>query len=471
MATDTIPAVPSRWELAAENIAVKIRWFGLLVGYILVNVDDASLDRRGVLNAILTLGAAYTLLDTWYSLRGRVFLGRYPLGISLMESLFIGLLCYFHTGLESPFRYYYFLSLICCAVRHPSPVTYATWALHCASYTLLYLALPSGQHQPLTLLLTLVILGWVTWASDALGLLLKRIGTHLGRLNAALCENQAQLESRIAERTRELQEAQAQMLHQEKMAAFGLLAAGIAHEVGNPLTSISALVQILQRHGADTYTADKLALVSGQLQRIQTTLRELVNFSRPANNERMRFALADVIEEALNIAKYYKRTKGRLIERRVPPEMVPLFGVRDQLVQVFLNLVLNAVDATEKGGQIELRAECTDDGVVVTVRDDGTGIASEHAARVFQPYFTTKKNGTGLGLFVSHKLVADHGGRMEFESRLGAGTTFRVFLPAPQAAACGETVPAEDAEAVAAASTGPTAEKRSFNRRKGRSTT
>jgi two-component system, NtrC family, sensor kinase len=426
-----LPATPLRWELAAENIAVKIRWFGLLVGYVLVNVDDASFDRRWVLIAILTLGAAYTLLDTWFSFRGRVFLGRYPLSISLMESLFIGLLCYFHTGLESPFRYYYFLSLICCAVRHSSHVTYVTWALHCASYTLLYLALPVEQHQPLTLLLTLVVLGWVTWASDALGLLLKRIGAHLGRLNAALRENQTQLEERIAERTRELQEAQAQMLQQEKMAAFGLLAAGIAHEVGNPLTSISSLVQMVQKHGADAYTADKLALVSGQLQRIQTTLRELMNFSRPASSERMRFALADVLDEALNIAKYYKRTKGRLIERKVPASLPPLYGVRDQLVQVFLNLILNAVDATARGGHIELRAECSDDAVVITVRDDGTGIGPEHAARVFQPYFTTKKNGTGLGLFVSRKLIAEHGGRVEFESRPGSGTTFRVSLPTP----------------------------------------
>ncbi len=417
-----------RWELAAENIAVKIRWFGLLVGYVLVNVDDASLDRRWVLSAILTLGAAYTLLDTWFSFRGRVFLGRYPLSVSVMESLFIGLLCYFHTGLESPFRYYYFLSLICCAVRHPSQVTYATWTLHCASYILLYLALPAEQHQPLVLFLTLVILGWVTWASDALGLLLKRFGAHLGRLNEALRENQAQLEARIAERTRELQEAQAQVLHQEKMAAFGLLAAGIAHEVGNPLTSISSLVQMLQKHGADDYTADKLALVSGQLQRIQTTLRELMNFSRPASSERTRFALADVLDEALNIAKYYKRTKGRLIERHVPPGLPVLYGVRDQLVQVFLNLVLNAVDATARGGRIELRAECVDGGVMVTVRDDGAGIAPEHVARVFQPHFTTKKNGTGLGLFVSRKLIADHGGRIDFESRPGEGTTFRVWL-------------------------------------------
>src|SRR3954452_18740559 len=128
----------------------------------------------------------------------------------------------------------------------------------------------------------LVMLGWVTWAGDAMALLLKRVGEHLGRLNTALQENQAQLEARIAERTRELQETQAHVLHQEKMAAFGLLAAGIAHEVANPLTSISSLVQLLQRRDCDDYTRDKLALVLGQLPRIQTILRDLVNFSRPA---------------------------------------------------------------------------------------------------------------------------------------------------------------------------------------------
>src|SRR6516225_6808675 len=122
-------AASSPWELAAETIAVKVRWFGLLVGFVLVNLSPHSADGRVVLNAILALGAAYTLLDTWYGLRGRVFLGRYPLAVALMEALFIGLLCYFDAGLESPFRYYYFLSLVCCAVRHPSVVTYLTFAL------------------------------------------------------------------------------------------------------------------------------------------------------------------------------------------------------------------------------------------------------------------------------------------------------------------------------------------------------
>src|SRR5438067_221343 len=213
MASASSAAVQSRWELAAETIAVKIRWFGLLVGYVLVNVDDRG-DQRVLLNAILALGGIYALFDTYYSVRGRVFLGRYPLSVSCMEALFIGLLCFYHGGLESSFRYYYLLSLICCAMRHSSRVTLATYALHCISYTLLYVALPEEGRRPLALFLTLVLLGWVTWASDAMALLLKHVGDHLARLNSALRENQAELEARIAERTSELQEAQAHLLHQ-----------------------------------------------------------------------------------------------------------------------------------------------------------------------------------------------------------------------------------------------------------------
>jgi signal transduction histidine kinase len=431
MGTPEPAAALSRWELAAETIAVKIRWFGLLVGFVLVNTSPPGNSPLAVLNAILALGTIYAVLDTAYSLRGQVFLGRSPLLISAMEALFIGVLCFYHGGLDSAFRYYYFLSLICCAIRYPSWVTYSTCAMHCASYGLLYLALPPEQRQPLPLLLMPVILGWVTWTSDAMAQLLKRVGDHLVHLNTALQENQAQLEARIAERTSELQEAQAHVLHQEKMAAFGLLAAGIAHEVGNPLTSISSLVQILQRRDRDDYTQEKLALVSGQLQRIQTTLRELVNFSRPASSQRSRVSLPEVLDEALNIAKYYKRIKGRIIKRDVPADLPTFPGVRDQLVQVFLNLILNAIDATEKGGRITLRARCLDSALQIDVEDDGRGIALAQTERVFQPYFTTKKFGTGLGLFVTRKLVAEHGGTVDFTSKPGAGTVFRIRLPIP----------------------------------------
>jgi signal transduction histidine kinase len=172
-----------------------------------------------------------------------------------------------------------------------------------------------------------------------------------------------------------------------------------------------------------------LALVNGQLQRIQTTLRELINFSRPASTERTRFHVEEVLDEALNIAKYYKRTKGRILQCEVEAGLPPLLGVRDQLVQVFLNLVLNAIDATARGGRIDLRARREGDAVVVEVQDDGTGIPAACAGQVFQPYFTTKKHGTGMGLFVTRKLVVDHGGCVEFESGPDrVGTVFRVRL-------------------------------------------
>jgi two-component system NtrC family sensor kinase len=420
----------SRWELAAEAIAVKIRWFGTLFGYLLVNFGSAA-ESRPVLNALLALGVLYTLCDTAYSLRGRVLFHRWPLLISLMESLFIALLCYFDAGLESAFRNYYILSLICCAIRYSPGTTYATFALHSISYLLLFLALPHGDGRSLaTLVLTLVILGWVTWASAALARLLKRVGDHLSDLNRALEENRGRLEERIAERTRELQESQAHVLHQEKMAGFGLLAAGIAHEVGNPLTAISSLVQMLQRRDQDETTRDKLTLISGQLQRIQNTLRELVNFSRPVSTVRTRVQPAEALSEALHIAKYYLRIKGRRIDNQVPHDMPVVLGVRDQLVQVFLNLILNAIDATAAGGSIILQAVGDGPWLDIRIQDSGTGIAPEDAGRLFQPYFTTKKQGTGLGLFVTRKLVGDHGGTIDFETTPGAGTTFHVRLPA-----------------------------------------
>src|SRR6185369_2988346 len=129
------PREGAAWDLAAESITVKIRWFGVVVGYVLVNLLDRPAEsHRPIMNAILTLGAIFALVDTLWSLRGRVFLSNLPLAISLMEAVFIGFLCYFDAGLESPFRFYYFLSLLVCAMRYSPMVTIATFALHAISY-------------------------------------------------------------------------------------------------------------------------------------------------------------------------------------------------------------------------------------------------------------------------------------------------------------------------------------------------
>ena len=418
------------WELAAESITVRIRWFGLCVGFLLVDILERATQHRPELNAILALGAIYALLDTIWSLNGKVLLNRWPLTVSIMEAVFIGLLCHFDAGFESPFRFYYFLSLLVCAMRHSERVTYSTFVLHCISFgALAFSRQVQTREETATLLLMLMFMGWVTWASTSLAGLLKGAGLRLSQLNAELQRNQAELEQRIADRTRELQESQALLVQQEKQAAFGLLAAGIAHEVGNPLAAISSLVQMLNRRNPDDYTRERLQMVDDQLRRIQRTLRELVDFSRPATTERSMCDVHEVIDASLNIAKYYKRTKGKRIVTSYAKGFPRLRVARDQLVQVFLNLILNAMDATVEGGVIEIVTRLEPGWIRVLVRDDGHGIDQVHQQRIYQPYFTTKSTGTGLGLFVCRNIMEQLiEGRIELAESSPKGTTFLVSM-------------------------------------------
>ncbi len=421
----------SRWELAAALIAVKMRWFGLVVGYTLANMPGRGAASPLWLNAMLSLGLLFAVCDTAFFLKGRLFiLSRFPLLVALLEAVFIGLLCYFDTGLDSPFRYYYFLSLVACAVRYPLPVPFAACLFHAASYSILHELLPQDRQQGLTVLLMVVIMFWVSWAAASLALLLKLASAELGRVNEELREHQTRLEEKIAERTRDLAEAQALALHQEKQAAFGLLAAGIAHEVGNPLTSISGLVQMLQRRSVDPLVQEKLSLVSGQLDRIQATLRDLIGFSRPAGTERKLVPLAEVVDEAVGVAKYHKRLAGKTIRTELPENPPLALAARGQVTQALLNLVLNAIDATEPGGQIVVAVFRTDAEAVLEVRDEGAAVAPENVGRLFQPYFTTKPDGTGLGLFMTRKLMEEHGGRVSYAPLVpGPGKAFRLHLP------------------------------------------
>lgn len=416
------------WDLAAEAITVRIRWFGLCVGYVLVNFTSPEATRP-VLNAILTLGAVYAVIDTWFSYRGQVFLRQWPLYIALLEAVFIGLLCHFDFGPSSAFRFYYFLSLLVFAIRYAPWLTYSACVLHALSYSAVVLTRPPDDGGMLAgWLLMLVLMGWVTWAGTALAGMLKSASHRLAQLNHELQQNQALLEERISERTRELQQSQALLVQQEKQAAFGLLAAGIAHEVGNPLAAISSLVQMLKRRDIDEHTRERLGMVDDQLRRIQRTLRELVDFSRPATTRESLCDIHEVLDAAVNIAKYYKRKKGKTVITHYAEGLPCVRLVRDPLVQVFLNLILNAMDATPEGGTIELRTSLEDGWLRVEVRDNGHGIPPEHRGRMFQPYFTTKDTGTGLGLFVCRNIMEQTGGLIELTETSERGTAFTVYV-------------------------------------------
>jgi signal transduction histidine kinase len=420
-------------DLAIESIVVKIRWFGIVMGYVLVQ-SRTGLHNPSAVRAFLALGAGFAALDTAFYRMGEVFLKRVPLFISCMESVFIALLCYHDTGLSSPFRWYYLLSLICCAIRYRPAVAWLTFGGHCLSLLSLATVLGLADEGIAGGTLTITVMAWVTWASSALANLLKDQGARLEQLNAELEVHREALEERVAERTAALRASQARGIQQEKMAAFGLLAAGIAHEVGNPLAALSSLVQMLQRHNPDLYTAEKLELAARQLGRIERTIRELVDFSRPASTVVTRVRPGEAVEEALGIAKYYQRTKQRAISTDLAPDLPPVRAVRDHLTQVVLNLVLNAIDATEKGGRIHLSGRLDEGFIRLSIEDDGRGIGLADRCRLFQPFFTTKPHGTGLGLFVSRQIVEEMGGTLTYESTPGLGSTFIVRLPADRPA-------------------------------------
>ncbi len=417
------------WELATERIVVKIRWFGIFMGILLAE-SRTGLHNHSAVRICLDLGALYAALDTISYRHGSVFLQRWPLFVSMMESIFIALLCDNDTQLQSPFRWYYLLSIICCAIRYQPGIAWMTCAFHCLSFAALTAVVGLDRSGITSMTEMVVILACVTWASSSLGSVLNATGSRLKSLNDDLELHRAELEQRVADRTAALRASQARVIQQEKMAAFGLLSAGIAHEVGNPLAGISSLIQIIRRKDSNPYTNEKLELAERQLGRIQRTIRELVDFSRPASTTRSRVKPVEVVEEALGIAKYYQRTKERAITTDVPNDLPPVRGVRDHLTQVVLNLVLNAIDATDREGRIHLEGRVVDGSILLTIDDDGRGISAEDSGRLFQPYFTTKPSGTGLGLFVSRQIVEEMGGRLTFRSEPGRGATFFIELPA-----------------------------------------
>lgn len=231
-----------------------------------------------------------------------------------------------------------------------------------------------------------------------------------------------------------------QLIHTQKMESIGTLAAGVAHEVGNPLTSISALVQIVQRQTDDEFIKEKLELVKKQVTRISKIIRDLVDFSRPSNYELQLTDINENIREAIEIVKVGKKAKN--IEFLFDPDtslaLLPL--VSDQVQQVFVNILINAVDAIfekqQKSGEMYRGEICVSsrknqEFLFLNFKDNGLGIKEEHTSKIFEPFFTTKKEGkgTGLGLWVSYGIIKSFHGDINIESNNNEGTIFKIMLP------------------------------------------
>jgi signal transduction histidine kinase len=247
----------------------------------------------------------------------------------------------------------------------------------------------------------------------------------------------AELEHKVEERAEQLREAHQRLLESERLAVTGQLAAGVAHEINNPLAIIRNMLQLLRFKGE--LDADTLKAIEEEIDRIARIVRGLLDFARPPSSGG---PPAEVLRDAQHVAALFAATLNRrhiTLELDVPADLPPLAISSDHLRQVLVNLIRNAEQAVPDGGTISVRANraATADGqpvAVVEVRDNGAGIPPEVLPRIFEPFFTTRhsRDGVGLGLAVTHRLVASAGGKIEVGSEPGHGTCFSLILPLAQ---------------------------------------
>ena len=227
-----------------------------------------------------------------------------------------------------------------------------------------------------------------------------------------------------------IKKAEEQLQQTEKLIALSRLSAGLAHEIGNPLTAISSYIQILSNYATDEFSREALATISKNLGRIEGIIRKMSDFSRTRMHERDFFKIPDLLSSTIDLLRYDKRMKNIEITQDVPEGLPRVFVDGNQIVQIFLNLFFNSADAMRGEGRIDVSVRTEGHNVMMEFSDNGSGISPEHMGRIFEPFYTTKEDGVGLGLAVCMNIIKGFGGDILVRSEEGKGATFTVVLPA-----------------------------------------
>ena len=245
------------------------------------------------------------------------------------------------------------------------------------------------------------------------------------------------LEAKVEERTAELSEknrqllqTQADLARAEKLADLGIVAAGVAHEINTPLAIIRGNTEVLEMCLPPEHAnREEVDIISRQTERMAKIVGNLLSFARQKSLNQRNFKVHEVLDEILSQIGHQVNMEAIAVERDYAAELGAIRGDADQLRQVFVNLIQNAVQAMPSGGTLRLATRSVGKGCLVEILDSGNGILAEHQEKIFTPFFSTKDNGSGLGLSVSYGIVKDHGGDIQVESTPGQGTRFRILIP------------------------------------------
>jgi PAS domain S-box-containing protein len=228
-------------------------------------------------------------------------------------------------------------------------------------------------------------------------------------------------------------------LESERLNAITLLAAGVAHEIGNPLNSLTIHLQLLQRELAHLTEPDRaplgelLDVAQREVERLDQIITQFLRALRPTQPHLEPLRVTEILEETLAFLKQEIRDRDVLVEVDAPDDLPRAPLDRNQMKQAFFNIIRNAIQAMPDGGLLKISAGATDRFVFISFADTGPGIPAGDLGTIFEPYFTTRNDGTGLGLMIVQRIVRDHGGELEVHSEQGAGTTFTLYLPRSEA--------------------------------------
>jgi signal transduction histidine kinase len=266
------------------------------------------------------------------------------------------------------------------------------------------------------------VVGWVT------GLLSQRQKDERDRYRRA-AEELDRAYAELKDRARILVETEEQLRLADRLSALGQLSAGLAHEIKTPLASIRGAAEILARTDDSAEREEFSSILEKEVDRLNQVVVRFLDFARPRGEGSAAADLAEAVDEVLRLVRLEGERRGVAFECGPFPKLPRVAIDPEQLRQVILNLVMNALQAMDSGGRLIVRARPEEDGVRLVVADTGPGIAPELRARIFEPFYTTRARGTGLGLSIVKKILMNHGATIDLSDREGGGTEIEMAFP------------------------------------------